>query len=401
MQPLATMAESLAYHLLRLIAIAASNRRNQAISLIGRDHPTTAPRLRPSESPRYTWDLHRRPCIGGICTAIYTSPMGLDGQVVLADPGRAAWPSSTRPEIMPIAKGSNRIEELCRLFLFGCRAQEVMVLRSRVLAILLTSTCILSGVAASASPVAVRYKEGLIHGFLMLSTLDGEAIAAGDLTQVAHGDHVTTQLAFRFKDGSRQEETTVFSQRGNFRLISYHMVQKGPSFKNASDLSVTCATGQVTVRYTDDDGKEKVVNQHFALPPDLGNGLIPMLLMNMREGTPQIEIPMVVAAPKPRLVKIVVNAQGTEPFSLGGFSREAKHYVAKVDLGGVAGVVAPMVGKQPPDSQIWVLGGEAPVFLKCEVLSYAGGPMWRMELASPDWPRTSAADSKKGTASKD
>ena len=344
-------------------------------------------------------------CIGhaleAIRTAIYTSAIGHNVQVTLADSGRAAWHSSMRPAIMRTAIGRNRIERLCRFFLFRCRAQEVTVLRSRVLAILLISTCILSGVAASASPVAVRYKEGLIHGFLVLSTLDGEAIAAGDLTQVARGDRVTTQLVFRFKDGSRQEETTVFSQRGNFRLISYHMVQKGPSFKNASDLSVTCATGQVTVRYTDDDGKEKIVNEHLNLPPDLGNGLIPMLLTNMREGTPQIEIPMVVAAPKPRLVKIVVNAQGTEPFFFGGFSREAKHYVAKVDLGGVAGVVAPMVGKQPPDSQIWVLGGEAPVFLKCEVLSYVGGPMWRMELASPDWPRTSAADSKKGTASKD
>ncbi|MGA8620391.1 MAG: hypothetical protein WB660_17940 [Candidatus Sulfotelmatobacter sp.] len=39
--------------------------------------------------------------------------------------------------------------------------------------------------------------------------------AAGDLTQVARGDQVASQLAFRFKDGSRQEETTVFSQRGN------------------------------------------------------------------------------------------------------------------------------------------------------------------------------------------
>jgi len=318
----------------------------------------------------------------------------------LPDSGHAAWPSSLRPAFERTAIASNRIEPPCRHFLFGCRAQEVMVLRSRILAVLLVFTCSLSGVAVSV-PFPVRYRAGLIHGFLRLSTLDGEAIAAGDLTQVARGDQVTTQLIFRFKDGSRQEETTVFSQRGNFRLISYHMVQKGPSFKNASDLSVTCATGQVTVRYTDDDGKEKIVNEQLKLPPDLGNGLIPMLLMNMREGTPQIEIPMVVAAPKPRLVKIVVNAQGTEPFSLGGFSREAKHYVAKVDLGGVAGVVAPMVGKQPPDSQIWILGGEAPVFLKCEVLSYVGGPMWRMELASPDWPRTSAADSKKATASKD
>lgn len=274
------------------------------------------------------------------------------------------------------------------------------VLRSCVLTILLISTCILSGVAAPASPVAVRYKEGLVHGFLVLSTLDGIAIAAGDLTQVARGDQVTTQLAFRFKDGSRQEETTVFSQRRNFRLISYHLVQKGPSFKNASDLSVTCATGQVAVRYTDDDGKEKVANEHFALPPDLGNGLIPTLLKNIQDGTPQIEVPMVVAAPKPRLVKVVVNARGTEPFSMGGFSREAVHYVAKVDLGGIASVVAPMIGKQPPDSQIWILGGEAPTFVKSETLSYMGGPLWRIELVSPVWPQAPAADSKKGTAAK-
>ncbi|HTU42734.1 MAG TPA: hypothetical protein VMF10_13570 [Candidatus Aquilonibacter sp.] len=273
-------------------------------------------------------------------------------------------------------------------------------MHTRILGILLTSTYILSSIAASASPVAVRYPEGSIHGFLVLTTLDGVEIAAGDLTQVARGDQVTSQLSFRFKDGSRQEETTVFSERGNFRLISYHLMQKGPSFKNPSDLSVTCATGQVTVRYTDNGGKEKVVNQHFALPPDLGNGLIPKLLMNMPEGTRQIEIPMVVAAPKPRLVKIVVNAQGTESFSLGGYGREARHYIAKVDLGGIAGVVAPVLGKQPPDSQIWILGGEAPAFLKSETLSYMGGPMWRTELVSPVWPQTLAANSKKRTATK-
>ena len=275
-----------------------------------------------------------------------------------------------------------------------------MVLRSRVLAILLISTCILFGVAASASPVAVRYREGFIHGFLVLSTLDGVAIAAGDLTQIARGDQVTTQVAFRFKDGSQQIETTVFSQRRDFRLVSYRMVQKGPAFKNPSDLSVTCATGQVTVRYTDNDGKEKVANEHMVLPPDLGNGLIPTLMMNIPEGTQKIEIPMVVAAPKPRLVKIVVNAQGKDAFSVVGFSREALHYVGKVDLGGVAGVVAPVIGKQPPDAQIWILGGEAPLVLRSETLSYMGGPIWRTELVSPVWPQTSAADSKNGTATK-
>jgi hypothetical protein len=271
-------------------------------------------------------------------------------------------------------------------------------LRFRILATLLIFTCVFSGSATSA--VAVRYKEGLVHGFLVLTTLDGVPIAAGDLIQVARGDQVTSQLAFRFKDGSRQEETTIFSQRGNFRLISYHLVQKGPAFKNASDLSITCATGQVAVRYTDDDGKEKVTSEHMTLPPDLANGLIPTLLANVRPGTPQMEIPMVVAAPKPRLVKIVVSAQGTEPFSLAGFSREATHYVAKVDIGGVAGVVAPIVGKQPPDSQIWILGGEVPVFIKSETPAYMGGPMWRIELVSPVWPQASAADSKNGAATK-
>ncbi len=262
-------------------------------------------------------------------------------------------------------------------------------MRLRALAVLLVSTCIVFGDAASASPVAVRHKEGFIHGFLVLSTLDGVAIAGGDLTQLTRGDQVTTQVVFRFKDGSRQEETTVFSQRGTFRLISYHLVQKGPSFKNASDLSVTCASGQVTVRYTDNDGKEKVASEHLSLPPDLGNGLIPMLLTNVRAGTSQIEVPMVVATPKPRLVKIVVNAQGTESFSLAGFNREAMHYVAKVDIGGVAGVVAPMVGKQPPDSQIWILGGDAPAFVKSETPAYMEGPMWRTELVAPVWPQAS------------
>ncbi|MFZ0806301.1 MAG: hypothetical protein WAN03_08970 [Candidatus Sulfotelmatobacter sp.] len=278
--------------------------------------------------------------------------------------------------------------------------EEVTPLRSRVLIFLIVTACLLSGIATSGSAVTVRHKEGLVHGFLQLSTLDGSVIAAGDLTQVPRGDQVTSQTAFRFKDGSRQEETTVFSQHGNFRLISYHLVQKGPAFKNASDLSITCATGQVSVRYTDDDGKEKVANQHMTLPADLANGLIPTLLTNMRAGTSQIEVPMVVAAPKPRLVKVVLNAQGTEPFSLAGFSREAVHYVAKIEIGGVAGMVAPILGKQPPDMHIWILGGEAPAFVKSETLSYMGGPIWRTELVSPVWPRALASESKKEDASK-
>lgn len=267
-------------------------------------------------------------------------------------------------------------------------------LRLRTIAVV--SGCLLLEVALGAQTVAVRYPQGLVHGFLALSTLDGTQIAEGDLIQVARGSRVTTHLTFHFKDGSLQDETTVFSQRGNFRLISDHLIQKGPAFKNASDVSVITATGEVTVRYTDDKGKEKAESERLKLPPDVSNGLIPTLLENLRPGDPLPKLSLVVATPKPRLVKISVSSPGSDAFSLAGSNREAKHYVIKVEIGGVAGLVAPVVGKQPPDAHVWILGGEAPVFVKSETLSYMGGPLWRTELLSPVWPRSDTAESKDG-----
>ena len=86
---------------------------------------------------------------------------------------------------------------------------------------------------------------------------------------------------------------------------------------------------------------------------------------------------MVVATPKPRIVKLAISSAGNDSFSLEGSKREAAHYVIKVEIGGVAGVVAPLVGKQPPDAHVWVLGGEIPAFVKSETLSFMGGPLWR------------------------
>lgn len=273
-------------------------------------------------------------------------------------------------------------------------------LRSQASATLLIFVCFLSGTWVSASPVAVRYKEGVVHGFLVLSTLEGNPLADGDVIQIAHGNQITSHLVFHFKDGSRQDETAVFSQRGYFRLISYHLVQKGPAFQRAMEVSIATSTGQVTVQYTDDEGKEKVASERLKLPPDLANGLVLTLLKNIRPDAPQTEVSMVVATPKPRLVKLAITAQGTEPFSLAGSSREALHYVVKIEIGGIAGLVAPLLGKQPPDTQIWVLGGEAPAFVKSEGVSFLGGPIWRIELVSPVWPKAATSEPKSASADK-
>src|SRR6185503_10053874 len=85
---------------------------------------------------------------------------------------------------------------------------------------------VLLAASLSADPVPVRNAEGLVHGFLVLRTLDGTALADGDLIQTARGDRVTSRLVFHFKDGSLHDETAVYSQRGNLRLVRGHLVQK-------------------------------------------------------------------------------------------------------------------------------------------------------------------------------
>jgi isoprenylcysteine carboxyl methyltransferase (ICMT) family protein YpbQ len=261
----------------------------------------------------------------------------------------------------------------------------------KLLAALLAAALLLSSRVLSGEPVTVRYTEGLVHGFLALRTLDGSLLASGDLIQVARGNRVTSRLVFHFKDDSLHEETTVFSQGQHFQLLTDHLVQKGPAFPQPLDMSIDGASGQVTVRYVDEHGQQKVESEHLDLPPDLANGLIPTLLKNVRPNAPPKHLSLVAATPKPRLVQLAIATGGEESFSTDGATRRATHYVLKVEIGGIPGLIAPLIGKQPPDSQVWILGGEAPAFVKSEQPLYLGGPLWRIELVSPVWPRTPTA----------
>jgi hypothetical protein len=247
------------------------------------------------------------------------------------------------------------------------------------------AAAILWSCAVFGEPVAVRHQEGLVHGFLTVRTLDGALIANGDLIQRAVGARVTTQLTFRFKDGSVRDETTVFSQRGHFRLIRSHLVQKGPRFTVPLDLSIESAGGLIAVRYSDEHGQRKEEREQIDLPADLANGMTLTLLKNIGADPPPA-LSMIVATPKPRLVKLSISRAGDESISIGGLVRKATHYIVKVEIGGLSGLIAPLLGKQPPDSHVWILQGEAPTFIKSEGPMYAGGPVWRIEVVSPVWP---------------
>jgi hypothetical protein len=238
----------------------------------------------------------------------------------------------------------------------------------------------------SAETIPVRHVEGTVHGFLALRTKEGRVLAVGDLFQVVRGDRVTSRLLFRFKDGSIDDETTVFTQRGSFQLITDHHIQKGPSFPQPMDLSIDVRSSMVTVRSTGKNGKEEVTTEHMDLPPDLVNGMVLSISKNILPETPETKVSMVVATPKPRLVKVAISPHGEVPFSLVGSQRKAMRFVLKIELGGVAGVVAPLIGKAPPEVQIWIIGGRAPAFVREEGPLYQGGPVWTIQLTSPVWP---------------
>jgi hypothetical protein len=249
--------------------------------------------------------------------------------------------------------------------------------------VLLSISPLFSANAAPADQVAVRYAEGIAHGYLALRTHDGKQIADGELTQVEKDGSVTLHLTFKFKDGSLYDDTVVFTQHGTFRLVSDHVIQKGPAFKTPMESWIDATTGEVRVQYTA-DGKPKEVKQKLSLPPDIANGLLPVVIKDVPTNRPTM-LSLLAFAPKPRLVKLTIAPQSEESFLTGGAPHKAMRYLMKIKIGGIAGVIAPIIGKQPPDSQFWVVGGDAPSFVASEGPLTADGQVWRMELVSPNF----------------
>lgn len=255
--------------------------------------------------------------------------------------------------------------------------------------------------AMAQEPVAVHHPEGTLHGYLVLRSEEGKVLAAGDLMQSVHGDRVTAHTVFHFKDGSLDDETAVFTQRGSFHLISDHHIQKGPFFDHPMDMTVDARKGVVTVLQIgkDDTGKDsgdKGTTDHMKLPPDLCSGtMIVPIAKNLSPDTPETDVSMVVATPKPRLVKLAFSPLGEDRFTVAGFERKALHYEIKFKLGGVAGLIAPMIGKQPPNIEIWIEGGENPAFVKEEGPLSEGGPVVSIQQTGPEGPSGTDAGTKK------
>jgi hypothetical protein len=241
---------------------------------------------------------------------------------------------------------------------------------------------ILTAPAAFAELVAVDHLEGGSHGFLTLTALDGTPLADGEVTQIADNDKVTGHLVFKFKDGSLYDDTAVYSQHGQFRLISDHRLERGPSFKHTIETSIDMRTGAVNVRY-DGTGKEKIIATRRKLPEDLANGIFIMLLNHIPGKAQQTTVSFLATTPELHVVNLVMTRGTAETVHHGEIKTRIVPYVVHVKIPGLAGALAAVAGKQPRDMKIWVMDGTAPAFVRFEGALFLGGPMWRIE-AKPE-----------------
>ena len=237
----------------------------------------------------------------------------------------------------------------------------------------------------SAEPVPATHKQGSMHGFLLLKSEEGKVIAIGDETNIARGDEIRSRLTFHFRDGSIDDETTTFRQGSVFQVIRDHHIQKGPSFPQPLDMTVNGSAGEVTWR-EEKDGKSEVKVEHMDLPTDLANGMMPLTVENFSTKASELKVSYVVINSKPRVVKLSIKPDGEDRTFIGGVGRRAIRYRVHVEIGGVAGVIAPVMGNQPSDTKLWILDGDVPALIKMEGALYEKGPIWTMVLTSPTWP---------------
>jgi hypothetical protein len=229
----------------------------------------------------------------------------------------------------------------------------------------------------------LRYPTASVHGFVILRDAAGAILASGEVTQVPSRHRITLHVVFHFRDGSIDDETTIYSQGETIRLISDRHIQNGKSFPHPSDVMIDVPRQQVSVRDLSKNTDE-AKTEHMDLPPDLANGLLMPLIQNMQANNP-IEVSYIGLSPKPRLVKLAIAKGGEDHFTVGGRSYKAAKYDVKVHIGGVAGVVAPMIGKQPPDTHVWVTESRVPAVVRLDSALYPEGPIWSVQFASPVW----------------
>ena len=254
-----------------------------------------------------------------------------------------------------------------------------------LLAVLMVFTTLIA-IPVAAAPVSVRFSEGVTHGFLLVRSLAGDIVGHGEITQmVSEGDLVESQLVFRFIDGSLHDEKVAFSQQRVFTLISYRLVQRGPSFPEQLDVSIDRGSAQYTVRSQRGiQRKEDVQNGQFDLPKDVYNGMLIMVSKNLPKGADET-VSVLAFTPAPQVVPVQIHAIEEQSMQIGDRSSKATQFVFTPQLGMMKEWLGKVTGKLPAEFHYdcWNMVDGIPSFVQYEGPLQLLGPILRIELVSP------------------
>ena len=245
---------------------------------------------------------------------------------------------------------------------------------------------------AERGAVTVRYSEGTAHGFLELRTVEDRLLAHGDLLQVSSDSTIESRVVFRFADTSYFEETTTFTQHHVFQMQTYHLLQRGPAFPADLDAMLSRDGRFVVTSASHHDGKVERYEGRLELPNDVYNGLPVVVAKNLRMGD-TVNVHLVAFTPKPRLIGLRIAFAGTDTVMLGNHAEPTAHFVLAPQLGALTTFFAKLLGKLPPDSDVWIVMDQVPAFIRFEGPMYLG-PVWRLTLATPTWPALPKPQSK-------
>jgi hypothetical protein len=236
------------------------------------------------------------------------------------------------------------------------------------------------GTAAPAERISVKHIQRPMHRFMVARSESGKIIASGEFSQAVQSDEVTMRLTYRFVDGSIDDETTTYRQQGTFRLVRNHHIQKGPFFAKPVDFTVEAATGIATSRTTDKNGKVHVESHRIDLPDDLANGFVGTLLLNVTRNSTPFRVGILAPVGSGRLIRILISPEGEQPFHSTGQTLKATVFRIHPELGGIVGVIAPLIGLQPKDVMVWILEGEQPAVVRIVGQLGGYGPVVSSEL---------------------
>lgn len=238
--------------------------------------------------------------------------------------------------------------------------------------------------AVGAAPVTMRYPEGPARGFLaVFEPGTHHELAQGELIQRLERRVVVSRLVIHFADGSLYDETVRFAQKPVFRVLSYALTEKGTAFPDETSVQFD-RSGRYDAMLRARGEPAKHASGTTTIPEDVSNGLTSVLLKNLPPGA-SAHAHLLTFRPEPLLLDVDLAPEGSDPFWVGDDATPATRFLVKPTVPGVKGLLASMLGREPPEVRMWIAPPPAPGLVRFQGALSAGGPPFLIELSGPRW----------------